>query len=294
MNKIFSKGKLIVFGAMSLLIIISIIIKSCTAENPIRASVSPLDVEVGSPIRYADSTYNTSHILWEFGNGDTSNDKVGYYTFKETGRYQVRLIVNREMSQCFIVNVKERRSESGSRLVKIKAPSKVVQNERVVFMADGDSDNWSWEFGESGKVDSQERNPIHVYSKVGVYEVKLMAANMMYPLVHRIEVVPEFVLVNPDDPIGKACEDIKKRLQQIIDERNVFNKNYEYLLGKYLHKNPNIPVLINGTNENDFSSYCYGLKIRGKQQSTVIMEVNIESDKNNKIKRVLVNQVSSD
>ena len=38
---------------------------------------------------------------------------------------------------------------------------------------------------------------------------------------------------------------------------------------------------------------CNGLKILGKQQSTVIMDVNIERDKNGKIKRLLVNQVSS-
>ena len=292
MDRIFSKGNLIVFGTMLLLIAVSVIINLSSSEVPIRASISPLDVEVGSPIRYSDSTYNTTHILWEFGNGDTSNDKCGYYSFKEPGTYQVRLIVNREKSQCFMVNVKEGKSPRNDKLVRIKAPSKVVQNESVVFMADGDSDNWSWEFGESGKVDSQERNPIHVYSKVGVYEVKLMAANMMYPVVHRIEVVPEFIVVDPENPDDKAREDIKKRLQQIIDEKNVFNKNYEYLLSKYLGKNPNVPVLINGTNENDFSSYCYGLKIKGKQQSTVIMEVNFERDKNRRIKRLMVNQVS--
>lgn len=292
MGRIFSKGNLIVYGAMSLLIIVSIIINLSFSEVPIRASISPLDVEVGSPIRYSDSTYNTSHILWEFGDGGTSNEKCGYYSFKEPGTYQVRLIVNREKSQCFFVNVKESKSVRNNKLVKIKAPTKVVQNENVVFMADGDSDNWSWEFGESGKVDSQERNPIHVYSKVGVYEVKLMAANMMYPVVHRIEVVPEFIVVDPENPDDKAREDIQKRLQQIIDEKNVFNKNYEYLLKNYLSKNPNIPVLINGTNENDFYSYCNGLKFLGKQQSTVIMEVNIERDKNRRIKRLMVNQVS--
>ena len=253
-----------------------------------------MNVEVGAPIRYSDSTYNASDVLWEFGNGDTSNDKEGFYTFKDPGTYQIRLIINGEKSQSFIVSVKEERycREDSSKSVKIKAPMKVLQNERVLFMADGDSDNWSWEFGESGKVDSHERNPIHVYSKAGVYEVKLMAANMMCPVVHRIEVVPEIIVEPLEDPDDKVREDIQKRLQQIIDEKNVFNKNYEYLLSKYLGKNPNVPVLINGTNENDFSSYCYGLKIKGKQQSTVIMEVNFERDKNKKMKRLMVNQVS--
>ena len=91
----------------------------------------------------------------------------------------------------------------------------------------------------------------------------------------------------------KRVHQFKKRLQQIIDERNVFNSNYNYLLRYYLSGNSNVIVLINGTNENDFYSYCNGLKIMGKQQSTVIMDVNIERDKSGKIKRLLVNQVSN-
>ncbi len=292
MNKLFSKGQMIVVAMMLSMVVLAIIVRSCTAGDPIRASVSPLDVEVGASIRYSDSTYNTSHILWEFGNGDNSHEKNGLYTFTEPGRYQVRLIVNREKSQCFIVNVRERRSVRNNKLIKIKAPSKVVQNERVVFMADGDSDNWRWEFGESGQVDSQEQNPIYVYSKVGVYEVKLMAGNMLYPVVHTIEVMPEFAIDESTDVDTQASDEFKKRLQQIIDERNVFNSNYNYLLRYYLSGNSNVMVLINGTNENDFYSYCNGLKIMGKQQSTVIMDVNIERDKRGNIKRLLVNQVS--
>ncbi len=288
-----SKGHLIELGAMSLLICMSVIINLCFSNVPIRASISPLDVEVGSPIRYSDSTYNASDVLWEFANGDTSNDKKGFYTFKESGIYQVRLIVNREKKQCFFVNVRECKFLKNNNLIKIKAPMKVLQNDSVLFMADGDSDNWSWEFGESGKVDSHERNPIHVYSKAGVYEVKLMAANMMCPVVHRIEVVP-LCSLPPEDPEVKAREDIQKRLQQIIDEKNVFNKNYEYLLSKYLGKIPNVPVLINGTNENDFSSYCYGLKIKGKQRSTIIIDVDLERDNKGRIKRLLVTQVPYD
>lgn len=287
MDNIFSKGNLIVLGTILLLIFVSIIISLSFSDVPIRASISPLDVEVGSPIRYSDSTYNASDVLWEFGNGDVSNDKNGFYTFRESGTYQVRLTVNGEKSQNFIVYVKERRGQRDNKLVRIKAPSKVIQNERVVFMADGDSDNWSWELGESGKVDSWEQNPIHVYSEAGAYEVKLMADNMRSPIVHRIYVVPNRICLYPP-----AAEDIRERLQQIIDDRNVFNRNYEYLLRKYLYKNPNVPVLINGTNEIDFWSYCQGLKIMGKQRSTVIIDVYFVYDKN-KIKRLLVNQITN-
>lgn len=290
MNKLISKGQLIVVGYVILFIMVSLIIKSCTADTSIRASVLPLVVEVGSPIRFSDSTYNASNVLWEFGNGDVSKEKSGEYVFKESGHYQVRLTVEKE-KVCFMVNVKEERTERRKQSVKIKAPSTVVQNERVVFMAVGDSDNWRWEFGETGQVDSQEQNPIHVYSRVGIYEVRLMAANMMYPIIHTIEVKPEFAIDESTDVDVQASDDFKERLQQIIDERNVFNANYNYLLRNHLDGNSNVMVLINGTNENDFYSYCNGLKIMGKQQSTVILDVNPERDSNGRIKRLLVNQV---
>lgn len=293
MNKLFSKGQLSILATILLLIVVSMIIKSCSSEVNIRASVSPLNVEIGNPIRFSDSTYNASEVFWEFGNGEISQEKCGSYTFKEIGNYRVRLTVDKEKSQCFVVNVKERKTGRNNRFVKIKAPSSVVQNERVVFMADGDSDNWRWEFGESGQVDSQEQNPIYVYSKVGVYDVKLMASNMMYPVVHTIEVLPEFAIDESTDTDVQASDEFKERLQQIIDERNVFNANYNYLLRHYLSGDSNVIVLINGTNENDFYSYCNGLKIMGKQQSTVIIDVNPERDANGKIKRLLVNQYSS-
>lgn len=294
MNNLISKGQLITIGGLVLIIVCSLIIKLCCFETKIRASISPLDIEVGNPIYFSDSTANVANVLWEFGNGDVSRNKNGSYIFDEAGHYQIRLTIDGDKKVCFMVNVRDRKIDRKKQTVKIKAPSTVMQNERVVFMAVGDSDNWRWEFGESGQVDSQEQNPIHVYSKVGIYEVKLMAANMMYPIVHTIEVLPEFAIDESSDVDAQASDEFKERLQQIIDERNVFNTNYNYLLRNYLGGDSDVMVLINGTNENDFYSYCNGLKIMGKQQSTVILDVNPERDANGRIKRLLVNQVSKE
>lgn len=292
MNRFFTKGSLIVLGSLLMMIVCSLIIRIICFDIKVRAAVYPYDVEIGKPIYFSDSTLRASDVLWEFGNGDVSHDRCGSYVFRETGNYQVRLTVDGKNSY-FMISVRDSRSDKAKRMVKIIAPSSVVQNERVVFMADGDSDHWRWEFGESGQVDSQERNPIYVYSKVGVYDVKLTAANMMYPIVHTIEVMPEFAIDESTDPDAQATDEFKERLQQIIDGKNVFNANYNYLLKHYLSGNSNVIVLINGTNENDFYSYCNGLKIMGKQQSVVIMDVNVERDNTGKIKRLLVNQVSS-
>lgn len=275
---------------MLLMVAFSFLIRSCTAETSIHASISPLYVEVGNPVRFCDSTYNALDVLWQFGNDDFSHDKTGTYIYDKPGTYQVTLTVNKNQKQNFLVNVKDSRKEKEKQMVRIIAPSKVKVGENVVFMADGDSDNWSWEFGESGKVDSQDQNPTYVYSGLGTYEVKLLASNMKYPVSHKIEVVSKFVLI--DNPEDKTKDVFQMKLQAIIDKKK-FNENYNYLLKTYLRGNSKTIVLINGTNENDFYSYCQGLLIKGKQESTVITEVNLERDANKRVKRVLVNQVSN-
>lgn len=290
MNRIVSTGQLIVVGSMLLMVAFSFLIRSCTADTSIHASVSPLYVEVGQPVRFCDSTYNATDVLWQFGNDDFSREKTGTYTYDKPGTYQVTLTVNKDQKQNFLVNVKDSRQEKDKQMVRIIAPSKVKVGEIVVFKSDGDSDNWRWEFGESGKVDSQDQNPTYVYSKPGTFEVKLLASNMKYPISHKIIVDPMIVVIN--NLVDSINEDFRIKLQTIIDKKK-FNENYNYLLKKYLRNNSKTIVSINGTNENDFYSYCQGLLIKGKQESTVISEVKVERDANNRIKRVLVTQVSS-
>ncbi len=291
MNSFFSKGSLVVFGTLSFVILCSILIRVFCYDVSVRASVYPLDVEVGSPVCFCDSTLDAEHVVWEFGNYDFSNEKKGSYTYNEVGEYKIRLTIDNVKTSYFVVNVREKASYKEKRDVRIKAPSCVQQNEYVVFMADGDSDNWSWEFGETGKIDSQEKNPIHVYSKVGTYQVKLLAANMKYPVTHTINVLPEQGVDPPPTPPGDTFKEV---LQKITDRKGKFNDNYNFLLKKFLGGRQNTPVLINGTNQNDFYSYCNGLKIMGKQESTLILEVFLEKDTKGNVRRVLVSQMSND
>ncbi len=291
MNSFFSKGNLIVFGTIIVLLGVCGIIKSCTQETEIRAAVSPLNVELGSAIYYADSTLGAKSVLWEFGNGDVSKDPKGSYIFTHTGKYKIRLTVDYDKVVSFLVNVRDRKMATEKERVKIIAPSQAMVNERVVFMADGDADSWSWEFGETGTVDSRERNPIYVFSKPGQHEIRLLAGNMEYPIVKVIDVVSEAFTVT-ENPCAAIEDDIREHLQNIIDKKD-FNKNYNYILNKYLGKRANTMVLVNNTNENDFYSYCNGLKIMGKQRSTVIEGVAMENNPNGSIKRLLINQSST-
>ena len=290
MNKLFSKGTLIIFGSLSFLILIAWVFRITCFDIPVRATIYPLNVEVGSPIHFSDSTKNAHMVTWEFGNGDVENKRCGEYTFKEVGQYQVRLTIDNNKTAYFLVDVKDSKKEKEQNLVKIVAPKTAFQNERVVFMADGDADNWRWEFGESGKLDSQEKNPIYFYSKVGTYEVKLISSNMKYSAVHTIQILPELTF-DVRDPGHQKLDKVREYLQKIVDRKGSFNGNYD-MIKKLLHANDHLVVLVNGTKENALSDYCSGLKIMGKQQSTMIQEVAEEYAPNGKIKRLMVTQSS--
>lgn len=285
MNKVFSKGSLILFGSLVLLTLIAWGVKTCFYDVPIRATVYPQNVELGTPIYFSDSTKNAQTVTWEFGNGDLTNQRSGEYTFNEEGQYQVRLTINNTKCTYFLVNVKAPKNDANTNAIKIIAPDVAFQNERVVFMADGKSDNWNWEFGETGMLDSKERNPIYFYSKTGTFQVKLFTSNMKYPVFHTIRILPGGTTPPPPPPPS----DIKLYLQKIIERKGSFNENYAKIKS-LLKANDNMPVLVNGTKENTLYDYCTGLKIMGKQQSTLIFEATEELDSNGKIKRLLVTQ----
>ena len=287
MNKLFSKGSLILFGSLVLLTLIAWGVKSCFYDVPIRASVYPQNVELGIPIHYSDSTKDAQTVTWEFGNGDLTNQRSGEYTFNEEGQYQVRLTINNTKCTYFLVNVKAPKKATDPNSIRIIAPDKAFQNERIVFMADGKSDNWNWEFGETGKLDSKERNPIYFYSKIGTFQVKLFTSDMKYPVFHTIQILPGGTTPPPPPPPS----DVKLYLQKIVDRKGSFNTNYNKVKS-LLHANDNLLVLVNGTKENALFDYCTGLKFMGKQESTVILEVTEEYDPNGKIKRLLITQSS--
>ncbi len=293
MNKLFSKGSLIIFGSLALLVLIAWILRVSCFNVPIRAAVYPLSVELGKLIHFCDSTKNAQMVTWEFGNGDVEKKRSGDYTFKEVGQYQVRLTINNDKNLFFIVNVREPMSESQkSGLVKIIAPEKVFQNERVVFMADGNADNWRWEFGEKpGRIDSEEKNPIHAYTEVGTYQVKLITSNMKYPETHTIQVLPELT-TDVRDPEAKRREAIVEYLQKIVDRKGEYNTNYNKVKSLLKTKKDDLSVLVNGTKENRLDTYCKNLRMMGKQNSIVIQEVAEELGTNGKLKRLMVTQTN--
>ena len=255
-------------------------------------TLNPIEVEVGEPVHYSDSTRNAKKWLWEFGNGDKTNKQSGEYIFMEPGRYQIRLRIDDALEESKIVTVRRKKNDYGSeQLVKIEAPSTAMQGEIVTFRGYGASKEWRWQFGESGIVDSREQNPLYSYSEPGKYEVQLMTENTQYPVRHTIEVIPQYTENDSTDILVVIGNDIREHLQAIVDGKP-FNIHYNYILKKYLCGNPDVAVTINNNKKNDFYSYCQGLKIIARKK-TLIDDVFVDmgDDLNNEcVMQLMVTQ----
>lgn len=274
------KSLIIVFVIGCFVVGFIFMMRSCSPEVEIRAKLSNINLTVGEEFIYSDSTQNANSRFWEFGNGDTSDKGTGKYKYNQTGQYRIRITLNGKREKIFTVNVKENRDDSFSRLMEIQAPESAMQGEYVVFKAVGNDKQWRWLFGESGMIDSREQNPIYRYSEPGIYHVELNTENTKYPVIHVIEVYPQYSESDSTDVMSVIGADIKEKLQAIADGQT-FNTNYNYIINKYLCKNQKAEVVINNNKYNDIYSYCQGLRIIGKGQLSidlVLVEIpNIES-----------------
>lgn len=281
MGKLLNRKTIIVVIAIFLCFVTVYLIRIFSSSRSVQAFVSPLEMTVGEPVSYVDSTHNARKWLWNFGNGDTSARRNGTYIYKHSGKYQIKLIVDNAIEEKIIVNVLPHKKEDETyELIKIIAPEIAVQNELIIFRGTGDAKEWRWEFGETGNIDSRDRNSIYAYKEPGIYEVRLSTENTRYPIVHNIEILPQYMENDSTDVFVLIGNDIKEKLQAIADGKP-FNTNYNYIMNSYLCKNPDVPVIVNNSKRNDFYSYCQGLRFIGRKKTlidNVIVDVDGQSE----------------
>jgi len=111
-------------------------------------------------------TYN-----WDFGDGTTSTEKIPTHKYENPGEYMITLVVTNGCGKA-----------SSSNWVKVNPEEKCLANFNFVIDYNTDSvsfDNYSlgaaneyiWTFGDGFK--STDRNPIHYYTKSGLFKVCL-------------------------------------------------------------------------------------------------------------------------
>ena len=278
MQKILNHKFLIVVACIVLAVGTTFFVRSCVHSREVQASISSVDIELGMPIHFADSTRNASRWYWEFGNGDSSSEQRGTYIFPETGRYQIRLTVDGSLEKRFIVNVRPPRDRAdvvSDELIQIIAPDVAFQGEFITFRGVGTSREWRWSFGETGDVDATERTTIYRFERPGRFTVQLRTEETMFPILHHIEILPYFS-EDYTDIASIIAESIRGRLQAIVNQQS-FNINYNYILNNYLCGNANTIVIVNNNRRNDFFSYAMGLSVVGRNR-TIIESVAIEMD----------------
>ncbi|WP_048176966.1 PKD domain-containing protein [Methanosarcina barkeri] len=144
----------------------------------VTSGTAPLEVQFTD-----ESTGNVSAYAWDFDNDGTvdSIEQNPAYTYAATGTYTVNLTVtgpggsDSEVKTGYI----EVSSPSPSKLVAAFSASptsgKVPLKVAFTDTSTGSPTSWKWDFGDGSK--SFLQNPIHKYSKAGVYTVSLRVKN---------------------------------------------------------------------------------------------------------------------
>lgn len=150
MDRIFSKGTLLVLGIAGIIIFLASMFREYPWTTEIRATVSPREITLGDTLFYKDSTLGTDQVTWEFGNGEISSDKQGAYVFTSPGSYVVS-VKSGSKTNFFPVKVHAASKHKKKKAVRIIGPTFALKGEMVTFMGEGESDTWCWGINHYGK-----------------------------------------------------------------------------------------------------------------------------------------------
>ncbi len=133
------------------------------------AGCSPVTVFFHNNSQYAN-TY-----LWDFHDGTTSEKENPSHTFAEPGDYNVVLTIQGDGGSAYdqkMVRVYQNPATDFS-----VEPSQVMLPDAKIrcFNATAGDNNYLWYFGDGGI--SSDPNPVYIYTKTGVYSIKLVATS---------------------------------------------------------------------------------------------------------------------
>jgi gliding motility-associated-like protein len=126
----------------------------------------PLEVTFNNNSQYGDS------YLWDFGDGNYSNQENPTYTYYEAGEFQVKLTVTGPGGQDIFADVFINVYPVANAYFKV-TPSVVYIPEQPIHCYDlsEDAETWFWSFGDGET--SNEQSPLHYYTEEGTYDISL-------------------------------------------------------------------------------------------------------------------------
>ncbi|MGB9835676.1 MAG: PKD domain-containing protein, partial [Candidatus Saccharicenans sp.] len=186
-------------------------------------SYTPIFPVSGLPIQFYDkSSGNPDKWSWDFGDGSFSSEKNPTHIYNTSGYFIVSLTVEfngttSKISRKIRVLAGANKTSSEQKVGELTAnfvfqPAVTEEGMEVQFtdMSTGNPTSWNWNFGDGGT--SSEKNPKHIYTKSGTYNITLEVSNgaVTKNTVKQITVVssliPDFSY-SPDQPeVGQSVQ----------------------------------------------------------------------------------------
>jgi PKD repeat protein len=138
-----------------------------------RAGAPPLDVE------FVDDTANEpTSWSWDFGDGNTSTDQNPTHEYGSVGLYTVSLTAGNDLSEDTETKVNYIEVAETPVVDFTGSPTSGPLPLTVNFtdLSTNSPTYWAWDFGDGALSDQQ--NPSHEYTAVGLYTVSLTAGNI--------------------------------------------------------------------------------------------------------------------
>ncbi|MEW5924650.1 MAG: PKD domain-containing protein, partial [Candidatus Zixiibacteriota bacterium] len=148
---------------------------------------------VGGTIHFTDMSNYAESWNWDFGDGETSDDRNPSHTYNAAGTYTVTLTIkNRcgdddEVKVDYIRIYPEPTAEFTSEIRETCAGETISFIDRSSYAL-----VWSWDFGDG--LSSNEQNPSHTYTTAGIYTVSLTVQN---PCGGDDTVMVDYVTIHP-------------------------------------------------------------------------------------------------
>jgi|LAHT01.1.fsa_nt_gb PKD repeat protein len=129
-------------------------------------------------VQFTDTSAGTpTSWLWNFGDGETSDQKNPVHTYKNPGMYSVSLTVRNQYGT-------SQKTETGfisagtlpvAQFTALPAEGTLPLIVHFTDLSTGLPTAYAWDFGD--KATSNEKNPLHTYTKAGTYDVTLTVGN---------------------------------------------------------------------------------------------------------------------
>ncbi|MDX1911294.1 MAG: PKD domain-containing protein [Saprospiraceae bacterium] len=135
---------------------------------------------VNATVIFTNLTSHAAGILWDFGDGSVSNSPEPAHTYLQEGNYTVTLTA---WNACDTVIFQSMVSIFLPPQADFYAPETIIgcETAQIGFanLSSPNSTAYNWSFSGAQPAVSIEENPVVVYTQSGIYEVQLIATNMV-------------------------------------------------------------------------------------------------------------------